>query len=222
MKSSKRSPPLNPKQCMDWMNLLSGLLILFVTVGVHAGNGASYSGGGEAIGGDAIPSQTENSLPYARILEANNLCLQDLSISIWNQLFKTNYLEAHSSQIQYSKDLNGRVQAFLPQQLYSVSLNKTNEESCRSRVNLLSLPRTLTLEFSWCKSEPVIIEASSGSPFQVTRLVLRQGVSFVNVEKARFHVVQGDQALLDEKLQPTGLSVDMDAFTQCLRSRLRP
>ena len=204
---------------------LLALGFLLVPAGAQAGNGSSYSG--PVVAGDAIPSQTEETLPYSRILEANNVCLQDLSIDIWNQLFKTNYLETHSSQIQFSKDSRGRLQARLPEHLYSVSINDSiildsKSETCRSRVDLLSLPRTLSLEFSWCKAEPVVIEASAGNPFQRTRLVLRQGVSFINIEKARFHVVQGEQPILDEKLQPTGLSVDMDGFTQCLRSRLRP
>lgn len=211
---------LRPVQKSPQFGLLSALVFMGFTIVANiasAGNGSSYSG--PVIGGNAIPSETETSLPYSKILEANNLCLQDLSIDLWNQLFNSNFLASNSSEIQYVADSKGRPTMVLPTHLYSVAVD---EQNCKSSVYLLSEKKMLSLNYSWCEQEPVIIQISADAQEQKTFFTLPYGISFINIKEAKFHVVQGTQQVLTQERAPTGVAVDMDSFTQCLRTRLRP
>ncbi len=195
--------------------LLTALTVTLTSVVVYA-NGSSYSG--PFLGGDAIPTQSENRIDTSKIRAATVACLEQLNIEVWNKLHRSNFQLAVVANRPSQMDDNGRVEVFKDPDAFRVNFNSNN---CVLTSRLRGFPKYAQMSFSICNPTTVVIEANS-SFFNIEQFVLPRGLSFFSHENGRFVVVHGNQKIQTADGRDTGLTIDNNRHTQCLRTNTRP
>jgi hypothetical protein len=181
-----------------------------------AGNGSSYSG--PYIGGDAIPTSTEERIKASQIQSSTLECLESLSEDIWNQLHRSNYQDVIVANRPVQTDENGTVTKWEDPEAF---VTRFDAETCTLTARLRGRPYSTQISYSLCEPGPVIIRANAAR-FGTRTFVLPEGITFFDREDTKLTVVNGLQVLKTGAGEETDVVINNALHTQCILTKSRP